>query len=226
VGTRVVDWDEYATRWAALHGGFDPRRAGTVVRGWLRTAYRIGATLGRWRVTPTAVTVAGLLCCAGVPVTATAAPTGLFAGAALVLLAAVADSVDGAVALATDRASRLGYVYDSTADRLGEACWLAAFWVVGVPVPLVVAAGGLTWLHEYVRARAVAAGMTEIGTVTVGERPSRVIVTVLALLAGGAAGLVQHDLAAGTMTVLLAVWVLLAVFGLAQLLRAVRTILR
>ena len=46
-------WDEYAKRWAALHGGFDPRAAGQVVRGWLRLAYGIGALLARWRVPPT-----------------------------------------------------------------------------------------------------------------------------------------------------------------------------
>jgi len=225
VGKRV-GWSDYASRWAALHGGFDPRQAGAAVRGWLRASFVIGSVLGRWHVPPTAVTVAGVLLSAAAAVAATRAPTGLFTAALLVLLAAVADSVDGAVALSTDRVTRLGYVYDSVADRASEACWLAAFWVAGVPAPLVVTAGALSWLHEYVRARAAAAGMTEIGTVTVGERPGRVIVTLAALLAGGATGLIQTDLAAGTMTVFLSLWLLLAVFGLAQLLRTVRTTLR
>ena len=55
------------------------------------------------------------------------------------LLAAVADSVDGAVAVVTGRTTRLGYVYDSVADRLGEVAWLLAFWLVGAPGGLVVA---------------------------------------------------------------------------------------
>jgi hypothetical protein len=51
----------------------------------------------------------------------------------LVLLSAVADTVDGAVAVIAGRATRLGQVDDSLADRLGEACWLVALWLVGAP---------------------------------------------------------------------------------------------
>jgi hypothetical protein len=97
-----------------------------------------------------------------------------------------------------------------------------AFWLVGAPGALVAAGGALSWLHEYVRARAVAAGMREIGAVTVGERPTRVCVAVAGLLLAGLSGLIEVDLAAGTITMATAVWVLLAAFGLGQLLSAVR----
>ena len=113
-------------RWAALHGGFDPRLATPVVRGWLRLAYVVGLVLGRLRVRPTAVTVAGLVLSAAVPLVARAGgPWACSSAPCWSLLAAVADSVDGAVAVITGRTSRLGYVYDSLADRLGEAAWLA-----------------------------------------------------------------------------------------------------
>jgi phosphatidylglycerophosphate synthase len=217
-----LNWDEYAATWARLHGGFDPRGASPVVRGWLRMAYLGGALLGRIRVSPTVVTVVGLLLCACVPVAAARSTSGAIVGAGFVLLASVADSVDGAVAVVTVRTSRLGYVYDSVADRVGEALWLAAFWLVGAPGALVVIAGSLSWLHEYVRARAVSAGMKEIGAVTLGERPSRVVIALVGLVAAGVAGLIQPDLAAGTMTVVTAIWILLALFGLGQLLSAVR----
>ncbi|RIV38414.1 CDP-alcohol phosphatidyltransferase family protein [Micromonospora radicis] len=219
---RQLNWNEYATAWARLHGGFDPRAATPVVRGWLRFSYHLGFLLGRLRVGPTAVTAVGVLLCLCVPLFATRPGDGPFLGALFVLLASVADSVDGAVAVATGRTTRLGYVYDSLADRLGEAAWLVAFWLVGAPGALVVAAGALSWLHEYVRARAVSAGMREIGAVTVGERPTRVCVAVAGLLLAGLTGLIQLDLAAGTITMATAVWVLLAAFGLGQLLSAVR----
>ncbi|MEU1603355.1 CDP-alcohol phosphatidyltransferase family protein [Micromonospora matsumotoense] len=221
VGTQLK-WDEYATAWARLHGGFDPRVAAPVVRAWLRFAYHVGYVLGRLRVTPTAVTVAGVLLCLCVPLFSVRSVQGPIVGALFVLLASVADSVDGAVAVATGRTTRLGYVYDSVADRLGEIAWLAAFWLVGAPGALVVAAGALSWLHEYVRARAVAAGMREIGAVTVGERPTRVCVALVGLLLAGLTGLIDLDLAAGTITMATAVWVLLAGFGLGQLLSTVR----
>ncbi|WP_433686785.1 CDP-alcohol phosphatidyltransferase family protein [Micromonospora carbonacea] len=221
VGTSL-NWDEYATAWARLHGGFDPRAAAPVVRAWLRFAYHVGYVLGRLRVTPTAVTVAGVLLCLCVPLFAVRPVSGPVLAALFVLAASVADSVDGAVAVATNRTTRLGYVYDSVADRLGEAAWLAAFWLVGAPGALVAAAGGLSWLHEYVRARSVSAGMREIGAVTVGERPTRVCVALVGLLLSGLAGLIDQDLTAGTITMATAVWVLLAGFGLGQLLAAVR----
>ncbi|MCN0151376.1 CDP-alcohol phosphatidyltransferase family protein [Salinispora arenicola] len=221
VGTQL-NWDQYATAWARLHGGFDPRAAAPPVRAWLRLAYHVGYVLGRLRVTPTTVTVVGVLLCFGVPLVATRPQDGPFLGALLVLLASVADSVDGAVAVVSNRTTRLGYVYDSVADRLGEVAWLVAFWLLGAPGALVAAGGGLSWLHEYVRARATSAGMREIGAVTVGERPTRVAVVIVGLLLAGLAGLVEPDLAAGTITMATAVWVLLAGFGLGQLLAAVR----
>ncbi len=222
MSTRGLTWDEYATAWARLHGGFDPRQAAPVVRGWLRMAYAGGSLLGRLRVAPTAVTGVGLLLCLAVPLTAGLGAAGPWIAAVFVLLAGVADTVDGAVAVVTGRASRLGFVYDSVADRLGEAAWLAAFWVLGAPGPAVVAAGSVSWLHEYVRARAVAAGMREIGVVTVGERPTRVSVAVVGLLATGVAALLRPGLASDAATLTTAVWLLFAVVGLAQLLYAVR----
>jgi CDP-diacylglycerol--glycerol-3-phosphate 3-phosphatidyltransferase len=53
-----------------------------------------------------------------------------------------------------------------------------------------------------------------------------VSVTVVAMLLAGVAGLIDPVLGPGTLTVVLAVWVLLALFGLFQLLAAVRHSLR
>ncbi|MFU8849892.1 CDP-alcohol phosphatidyltransferase family protein [Micromonospora sp. SL1-18] len=220
-GTQL-NWDQYATAWARLHGGFDPRAAAPVVRAWLRLAYHLGYVLGRLRVGPTPVTVFGVLLCVPVPLLVGRPGDGPFLGALFVLLASVADSVDGAVAVVTNRTTRLGYVYDSIADRLGEAAWLIAFWLLGAPGALVAAAGGLSWLHEYVRARAIAAGMREIGAVTVGERPTRVCVALGGLLVAGLTGLIDTDVVAGTITMAATVWVLLAGYGLGQLLSTVR----
>ena len=71
------------------------------------------------------------------------------------------------------------------ADRVADVCYLIALVVVGAPTWMAVGAGVLTFLQEYVRARAGAAGMSEIGVVSVWERPSRVLVTGLFLVAAG-----------------------------------------
>lgn len=216
-----MTWQEYAAAWSRLHGGFDPAAASPVVRGWIRLAYRGGTLLGRLQVAPSAVTTFGLLLCALTPA-ATLLDQGLFLGALLVLVASFADALDGSVAVVTGRAGRLGFVYDSVADRLGELAWLTAFWVAGVPGWLVVVGGSVSWLHEYVRARAAAAGMDGLGAVTVGERPARVSIAVTGLLLGGVAGLLHPGWDATVIVVAAVAWSVLGLIGLAQLGAAVR----
>jgi phosphatidylglycerophosphate synthase len=221
-----VTWEEYAAAWSELHGGFDLATASPLIRGWVRLAYRGGTLLGRAGVGPAAVTAAGLLLCVAVPFAATLGPGGLLAGGAIVLLASIADGLDGAVAVVTGRVSRTGFVYDSVADRVGEAAWLAAFWVAGAVGWLVVVAGAVSWLHEYVRARAAVAGMAGIGAVTVGERPTRVAVAVAGLLVAGAAGLVHEPWTPAVLTVAAAAWLALALAGLIQLVAVMHRALR
>ena len=219
-------WNDYSARWAALHGGVDPRRSSVPTRLWIRLAYGVGRGLSALRVAPDAITVVGLLLSAAVPVVVLFGGWWLLAAAGLVLASAVADSADGAVAVLTGRTSRLGAFTDAMADRLSEAAWLLALWLAGVPGILVAACGALSWLHEYARARAAAAGMSGVGVVTVAERPTRVILSVVALGLGGAASVVSDRLAAGVMTIVVAVWVLLGLLGGARLLTAIRTALR
>jgi phosphatidylglycerophosphate synthase len=213
----TLNWDQYAASWTALHGGIDPRRARRSVERWLRLGYQIAKVCARLRITPGAVTTVGLLACLAVPVIVGRGRWWLLLAAGLVLVAAVTDTVDGALAVVTGRATRLGYVYDSVVDRIGEACWLLAMWRIGVDGWIVVLAGALSWLHEYTRARANAAGMTDIGAATLGERPTRVLLAIIAFGAGGLLGLGSADLPAGFVTFVAAVWIVLAVLGFAQL---------
>jgi phosphatidylglycerophosphate synthase len=109
----------------------------------------------------------------------------LLAAAVLVAVSGVLDNLDGAVALLTGRATRRGFVLDSVCDRLADGAYCAALFLAGAPGPLAVAGAAIAWLHEYVRARAAVAGMPDVGVVTVSERPTRVIVTVMFLLGAG-----------------------------------------
>jgi|SRR5439155_10334474 len=221
----VTSWNGYAARWAVTHGGFDPRLAAPPVQGWLRMGYGLGRVLARAGVAPGAVTATGLLLALSVPALAFMGGRAILLAAAAVVLGSLADTLDGAVAVLSGRATRLGYVYDSVVDRLAEIAWFAALWLVGAPAPLVIAAAALCWLHEYVRARATAAGMTELGVVTIAERPTRVAVSFVGLLMAGLGGMLVADMAAGAATLATAMMVLLGVLGLAQLLAAVHRIL-
>jgi CDP-diacylglycerol--glycerol-3-phosphate 3-phosphatidyltransferase len=97
----------------------------------------------------------------------------------------VLDSLDGALAIITGRASRRGFVLDSAADRLTEAGYAAALWVAGAPGPLAAGFGALCWLPDYLRARAGQAGVAETGALSVWERPSRVALTGFTLAGTG-----------------------------------------
>jgi phosphatidylglycerophosphate synthase len=217
----VRGWDEYADRWASLHGGVDPRTARPEIRYWLRAAYHVAWVLARLRVPPGAVTATGLLAGALTPVFAARHGGWPAVAALLVLGSGVTDTLDGAVAVVADRATPLGYVYDAVTDRVVEACWLVALWLTGVPGWLVASCLGVAWLHEYVRARSVAAGMTEVGTVTVAERPTRVALAATGLLFAAVGQLFSAGVSTGSATLATAVWLALGLIGLVQLMRAV-----
>jgi CDP-diacylglycerol--glycerol-3-phosphate 3-phosphatidyltransferase len=176
--------DAYFDGWSALHGGFDPRSA-FWPRFWLGMTYVLGRPLAALRVAPDVVTVAGLI------VTASALPVAAAGGrwpllaVVVVVASGLLDNLDGCVAVLTGRASRWGYVVDSLADRVCDALYLLTLWLAGAPAGLCVAAGGAVVLLEYGRARATGAGFDEIGMITVGERPTRIVVTCFGLAFAG-----------------------------------------
>ncbi|GAA4218663.1 CDP-alcohol phosphatidyltransferase family protein [Actinocatenispora rupis] len=220
------DWGAYATRWKALHGGFDPDTAAVPVRVWLKLVYQLARGLTRVHVSPGTVTAIGLVTCLFVP--AVAAQGGLWPVTAgvLVVLAGLFDSLDGAVAVVSRRVTRFGYVYDAVVDRLGEAAWLVAFWLVGVPGWLVALTACLAYLHEYLRARAVAAGLSGLAVVSVAERPVRVLICAFGLALAGVCGLLSPTFAAGAGTLAVSIWLLLGLTGFVQLFAAIHRDLR
>ena len=98
------------------------------------------------------------------------------------------DSLDGALAIGTGRASRRGFVLDSVVDRLTEAAYAAALWVAGAP-GLAGRRVRRAVLAARLPAGAGGAGRAcaETGALSVWERPTRVILTGLTL---GGAGVV------------------------------------
>jgi CDP-diacylglycerol--glycerol-3-phosphate 3-phosphatidyltransferase len=217
-----LSWDEYSARWSSLHGGVDPRRSSAYVSGWLRFAFATGRGLAGAGISPVGVTALGLVLGVAVPFVVLPGGVWLFAAAALVFLSALADSADGAVAIISGHTSRIGAFYDAMADRVTEAAWLVALWLLGVPGVLVALCAGLVYLHEYARARAALSGMPGVGVVTVAERPTRVLMVIVALVLGGALWPINERLTPGLITVVVGVWAGLGLLGLTRLLGAIR----
>jgi phosphatidylglycerophosphate synthase len=164
-------------------------------------------------VSPSALTLAGAVVAALALVPADRGGRWVLAAAGAVLVAALLDGLDGAVAILSGRATRGGYVLDSVCDRLSDGCFVAALWLAGAPGPLCVLGGATAWLLEYVRARAGAAGVAGIGVVTVGERPARVLITAMFLVGAG----VFPGAASAWVTAGAAAWCAVGAVGLAQL---------
>jgi archaetidylinositol phosphate synthase len=207
----VLSRDEYLAAWSRWHGGAETSSG--LVRGWLSLAWTLARPLAA--LPPLLVTALGLVVAVAVVPAAASGGAWLVAAGLLAGLSGLLDSLDGALAIGTGRASRKGFVLDSAVDRLTEAAYAAALWVAGAPGWLAVVFGALCWLPDYLRARAGQAGVTRTGPISVWERPTRVAMTGFVL---GGAGVVS-GLGADTEVVVAgtAVGALLGAVGVVQL---------
>ncbi len=209
--------EAYLRGWSELHEGIDPQSI-RFVRGWLAIAYAAGRPLAQARIPPTVVTVLGLLVAAVVaPVAALGAHWPLLA-VPIVLLSALLDSLDGTVAVLSGRVTSLGALADSVCDRLSDAAYGVALWVVGAPAWLAGLWVALGWLAEYARARGQVLVGGPVDAVTVGERPTRIVLLTFAL--AGCGVLPGHTHAVATTFGVAAAGT--AAIGLVQVLAAVR----
>ncbi|MDT4941948.1 MAG: archaetidylinositol phosphate synthase [Pseudonocardiales bacterium] len=197
---RPAPHDASAERWTALHHGIDPARV-PLLLPWLRLLWRLARPLRA--VPPTVITVLGVLLALDAVLLAGSLP-GAAAGA--VVLAAVCDGLDGAVAVVADRATSGGAVADAVADRISDVAFAAVLWRCGAPWALAVACGvlavGVDVLRRVRRVPAV---------ITVGERATW---TVCAVLAAGCAAITDAEWPA---TVCGAVWAAAGVVALGQI---------
>ncbi len=211
---RTTGLGEYLDGWQRLHGGYDPR-GNALVRSWLSWSYAVARPVAATGASPDLVSLLGVLVAVAALWPAAAGGGWLLAAAGVVVLAGGLDSLDGAVAVLTGRATRWGAVLDSVADRVGDLAFVLALLLAGADPRVCAVAAALMLLLEYLRARAAAVGMTEVGVVTVWERPTRVVVTAAFLAAAALLGDPWPGLGA-------VVWVALGVVGTVQLATVVR----
>jgi CDP-diacylglycerol--glycerol-3-phosphate 3-phosphatidyltransferase len=146
--------------------------------------------LARTRVTPNALTAAGVSLClaASVLVFFENRGTWLFywVGAALFVIGSILDVLDGALARAGGKTTPFGAFLDSTTDRVGEGAMLGAIALIfsrhgnEVALAATVAAIAGSFLVSYTRAKAEALGLR--GDVGLGSRAERVVVITAGLV--------------------------------------------
>jgi len=205
---------EYFAAWSELHGGVDPHHS-VWLRGYLSTLYPVMTVLAQLRMSPNAMTVLG-----GITMNVLIvwqASTWSMLLALLMLLALFVDALDGALAIATKKSSHFGAVLDTVMDRANEIVLVAvlAAALSRTHIYLALIAVSVTLLLEYVRTKATSLTSAASGFVTVWERPTRVLISMSAIVV--AVVLPSVDNATAALGGLL-LWLVLGVVGIAQLL--------
>jgi CDP-diacylglycerol--glycerol-3-phosphate 3-phosphatidyltransferase len=146
--------------------------------------------LSRTRVTPNALTAAGVSLCAAAAIVIPFENRNEFLfywlGALLFVAGSLLDILDGALARAGGRSTPFGAFLDSTTDRVSEGFVLASIAFVfarnhrDVFVVVTVFAVAGSFLVSYTRARAEALGLK--GDVGIGSRAERVVVITAGLV--------------------------------------------
>ncbi len=158
------------------------------------SAAPFATALGRLGLTPNVLTLSGfVISCAA----AGLAGVQLWLAAGVVsVLGAVFDMLDGALARATGRTSKLGGFLDSTFDRWGEAVVYAGITAGGVYASapgvalLAVLAMSSAFMVSYTRAKAESLGFR--GEVGIAPRPERIVILAAGLGAAGLTGGPAH----------------------------------
>jgi CDP-diacylglycerol--glycerol-3-phosphate 3-phosphatidyltransferase len=149
-----------------------------------RAVKPIGSALRKTGLSPDHLTVLGLVVGVGAAVAIGAGY--LRWGLLLVILAALPDLLDGALAKASDTASQRGAFFDSTVDRITDSLLLGGIaWYLATPdnphmsiLPFAVAA--VSSLISYQRAKAESLGINAKGGLM--ERAERIIAICIGLL--------------------------------------------
>ena len=149
-----------------------------------RAVRPVGEQLRKTKISPDHLTLIGLIvaCGAAVAIGMGALRLGLL----LVVLAALPDLLDGALAKASNQSSQRGAFFDSTVDRvtdavlLGGVAWFLAYQRGPYASVLVFAVMAVSSLISYQRAKAESLGLSAKGGLM--ERAERIILLCVGLL--------------------------------------------
>ena len=146
--------------------------------------------LARTRITPNALTTAGVSLCLGAAVIAYFEYRDellfYWLAAVVFVVGSILDILDGALARAGGKTTPFGSFLDSTTDRVGEGAMLGAIALIfsrhgnEVALAATIAAIAGSFLVSYTRAKAEALGLR--GDVGLGSRAERVVVITAGLV--------------------------------------------
>jgi archaetidylinositol phosphate synthase len=165
---------DFFKSWSELHGN---AKISGIVKSWLTISYLLVKPLVKLKITPNILTIFGLLF--GVLLYLNALTNW---AVILLTLSLICDGIDGSLAIITGKASKWGAMLDSVVDRVTEFFWALTFIAIGANKYVVIVALLIASVQEYVRARIGGLGLSEVGVVTIAERPVRASILFVAVV--------------------------------------------
>lgn len=208
-----MTFDEYLVGWAQLHGTQPPSG---LVRAWLRISFVLSTPL--IRINPNVITSFGLVLMGAAIYFALPSREDFFLASILVLSVGLVDSFDGIVAVRTSKTSSWGAFLDGIVDRLIDVGIGILLIILGAPTEIAALAISVALIHEYMRAKANGIGFREVGVITPAEKPTRIAIGVMFLLASGLFSESTSQLA----TIAASAWLALGIVSFAILMHSFR----
>lgn len=166
---------EFFDTWSQLHG--DAKVTG-IVKAWLIISFVLIKPLAKLKITPNMLTFLGLLF--GIALYLNVQSPWV---AVLLVLSLTCDGIDGSLAIFTSKFSRFGAMLDSIIDRITEFFWIASLYKIGADIKILLFIIVIAAVQEYIRARASGLGMSQVGIITLAERPVRASFVFILLIA-------------------------------------------
>lgn len=167
---------EFFNSWSALHGN---AKIVGIVKSWLSISYVVSKAFCRLKISPNLITSLGLVFAILLYLNAE-----LLWAPILLVLSLFSDGIDGSMAIISGKSSKWGAILDSIVDRASEIFWMLALYKIGIDLKFLLIIIVIASTQEYIRARSGGLGLSEIGIVTIAERPVRAsFVFILLILA-------------------------------------------
>jgi len=170
-----MNQSDFFKSWSSLHGN---AKISGIVKGWLTISNLLVKPLAKLKITPNILTIFGLFF--GVLLYLNALSNW---AVILLILSLICDGIDGSLAIITGKGSKWGAMLDSVVDRVTEFFWALTFIAIGANQYVVIAALLIASVQEYLRARAGGLGLSEVGVVSIAERPVRASILFVAIIA-------------------------------------------
>lgn len=170
----IMRKNDFLNQWSRLHGNAPISGVG---KAWLSISFIMARVLCKLKISANLVTISGLLFAALLYLFGKEVWSPIF-----LVLSLMADGIDGSMAIISGKASKFGSLLDSVVDRISEVLWVLVLYKIGIDQEVLLLIVIMAFIQEYLRSRSGGLGLTDIGIVTIAERPVRASFVLIILI--------------------------------------------